>query len=130
MQRRHHPRPGRPRGPRSAPEQREAAGKDSTGLITLEARDGDDGVEIVVRDDGRGFDLEALARARGLDPATLDAGHPDWIFEAGASTRSKVDELAGRGVGLSAVHRELQAIGYGIELDTASGGARLRIRGR
>jgi chemotaxis protein histidine kinase CheA/CheY-like chemotaxis protein len=98
---------------------RRALGKDEVGTLSVSARHEGDAVEILVADDGRGIDREAVRRALAasgrvtadqaaqLDEATLFS----TLFESGFSTRVAADDLAGRGVGLDAVKEALARLG-------------------
>jgi two-component system chemotaxis sensor kinase CheA len=100
------------------PEQRLAAGKAEEGIIRVSAtRDAAGEVRIVVEDDGCGLDADAL-RLLAPDAATRIE---EVIFVAGVSTRGKVDDLAGRGVGLDAVRTDLARVGYTISVETEPG---------
>src|SRR5262249_44126841 len=86
-------------------------------------------VQIVVEDDGRGLDLEAIRakavrkglltqeRAEGLDTTALI----DLIFSPGFSTRDTVSELSGRGVGLDVVRDHVTRLGGDIRVHTRPG---------
>jgi len=105
-----------------APAVREARGKRASGLITLRCEPGAEGVRVVVRDDGAGLDLaglRAVARSRGL--RWQEGMEQELIFADGLSTCGEVDELAGRGVGMSAVRADLRAAGYALSLDWEPG---------
>jgi chemotaxis protein histidine kinase CheA len=90
------------------PEVRRRAGKRSCGNIFIQVEQIDDYLMVAVHDDGRGLDLEkiqATATKRGLlsSQLTTDQEIAQLIFESGLSTKSQVDELSGRGVGMDAV---------------------------
>jgi chemosensory pili system protein ChpA (sensor histidine kinase/response regulator) len=91
------------------PEERVAAGKNSTGLIELiYSRQGQQ-VVLQCRDDGRGLDLPAIryrAIERGLIASDQLLSEDDvarLILLPGFSTRDTVSEVSGRGVGLDVV---------------------------
>jgi two-component system chemotaxis sensor kinase CheA len=98
------------------PEQRRAAGKPAEGLLRLAAfHQGSDFV-LQMRDDGRGFDLAAIAakaRAQGLlNPGEEPAPERliDLLFHSGFSTAQALTDLSGRGVGLDAVRRRVAGL--------------------
>jgi len=108
-------------------EARRAAGKASTGLLTLEVQQ--EGNEVVLHfiDDGGGLDL-ARIRARAVERNLLaqddDASESrltEMIFAPGFSTTDTVSELAGRGVGMDVVRAETVALGGRISLATTAG---------
>jgi two-component system chemotaxis sensor kinase CheA len=96
------------------PEEREAAGKPSVGTIRIAGGSGD--VAVVVEDDGRGVD-EELVRTRAESLQLRLADSKELIFEPGVTTRTGVDYLAGRGVGLDAVRVALAGVGYAVSFD-------------
>jgi two-component system chemotaxis sensor kinase CheA len=68
-------------------------------------------VEVVVADDGRGLDIEALRREahkRGLPEATDDRELARLIFQSGFSTAAAVTGISGRGVGLDVVKSQAE----------------------
>ena len=110
-----------------APTLRSAAGKDSTGTITLVVSQVGNEVAVEVRDDGAGLDLPRIlerARAMGL---VAQAAQPDdaelanLIFQPGVSTAANITDLAGRGVGMDVVRTDVNAMGGRIETASAPG---------
>ena len=96
-----------------APDERRARGKPPEAEVGLEFTAMGGRLEIHVRDDGQGPDLErieAVAIQRGLLPARR-RGDPmpsadqllSLVFAPGFSTAATVDKLSGRGMGLSVV---------------------------
>ncbi len=97
------------------PGEREEAGKSHHGRIRLAAGSGRDGSTLVmVEDDGRGIDVEALRRLAGPAGTTVE----EMLFAPGTSTRREANELAGRGVGLDAVRTDLISVGYTVSVAT------------
>lgn len=95
--------------------ERLAAGKPAVGRIVVGAQVRGSWVCISVRDDGRGIDTAAL---------DAGAGAGSWrerIFHSGVSTAGAVDALAGRGVGLDVVRRNVEALGGRVEVETTAG---------
>jgi len=85
-------------------------------------------LRVSVADDGRGPDLEAIAR-QGIRQGVLRADErPDedrllqCVFEPGFSTRGHADELAGRGFGLSIVAESVRALKGGVRMTPRAGG--------
>jgi chemosensory pili system protein ChpA (sensor histidine kinase/response regulator) len=106
---------------------RTAAGKDSTGTITVALSQEGNEVGVEFRDDGRGLDLPRI-RAKGLAMGLLepqreyaDVELANLIFTPGFSTADTVTELSGRGVGMDVVRSEVNAMGGRIETSTAPG---------
>jgi two-component system chemotaxis sensor kinase CheA len=110
-----------------APDERAAAGKPEQGCIWVEAFQRGNHVVVEVRDDGRGVDTEALrARAESLGivgkgEALSERDERDLIFVPGISTRSKVTETSGRGVGMDVVRANLTALGGVVYVDSNAG---------
>ena len=101
------------------PEERQAAGKKAVGTIRLEARHRAGMLQIILSDDGRGIDLERLRTKvveRELTTAAIaaklnEAELLEFLFLPGFSTKDKVTEVSGRGVGLDVVHNMVRAVG-------------------
>jgi len=119
------------------PHLRLLAGKPATGRVTLVARRERDRVILEISDDGRGMDpakLRAAAVARGGIPAEQAEKLSDrdallLCCLPGVSTAETVTELSGRGVGMDAVRRTLEAVGGTIEIESALGvGSRFTFR--
>jgi chemosensory pili system protein ChpA (sensor histidine kinase/response regulator) len=116
------------------PAQREAAGKDPAGAITISLAQEGNEVAVEFRDDGAGLNLPRI-RARGIAQGLLapeaqpsDAELANLIFHPGFSTAASVSELAGRGVGMDVVRAEVNSMGGRIETATAAGhGASFRL---
>jgi two-component system chemotaxis sensor kinase CheA len=89
--------------------EREAAGKPSQGLVELRAKQRGALVEVTVADDGRGVSESILAEAdQGI-------GLAEVLAKAGFSTANAVTDVAGRGVGLDAVRRQVESLGGRLE---------------
>ena len=97
------------------PDVRERAGKSRRGAIELHAEPRGGQVAIEVRDDGGG--VSAAALAEGARRGSL----VDVLAEAGFSTAEGVSEIAGRGVGLDAVKRQVESVGGSLAIDTEPG---------
>lgn len=110
-----------------APEARRAAGKSEEGTIRIALRNEGPEIVITVSDDGGGLNREAIrkrAEQQGLiKPGDVlgDRALDDMIFAAGFSTASKVDQLAGRGVGMDVVRNEVRQLGGNIETHSIPG---------
>lgn len=108
------------------PQARAVAGKPERMRIELSLRASGGLLEITVADDGAGPDLarlEAAAITKGLLPrrAAEDvAPAPEELlalaFAPGLSAAASVDELSGRGMGLSAAQSQIRAIGGAVRL--------------
>jgi two-component system chemotaxis sensor kinase CheA len=93
------------------PEERLAAGKPEHGTVRIGAEDTPSGVSVTVEDDGRGLDVAAILRGaeRMGQPGQSVA---ELVFLPGLSTRQTAETMAGHGVGLDAVRRELACVSY------------------
>jgi len=111
------------------PAEREAAGKPASGTIRLEARHRAGMLQITLGDDGRGIDVERLrsqAVARGLvarqvaDQLT-ELELLEFLFLPGFSTKDRVTEISGRGVGLDVVQSMVKSVGGSVRVTTQPG---------
>jgi two-component system chemotaxis sensor kinase CheA len=113
------------------PEERSRAGKPSVGVIRIGASPAS-GTRleptIFVEDDGRGIaDNELLARAKSRPLTSADAA--DGSFRTASA--SLADELSGRGMGLAAVVRELEGVGFALRVEPLpNGGTRFSVEPR
>ncbi|GAA5183427.1 hypothetical protein GCM10025771_34990 [Niveibacterium umoris] len=112
------------------PADRKKRGKSEAGHLSVYiSNQGDGTLELSFRDDGRGIDPErirdAVVRSGRFSADTakvLDARRLTlMIFEPGLSTHEKVDEDAGRGVGLDAVKEMITRLGGRIRIGTTTG---------
>ena len=102
-----------------SPEQRLAAGKPETAIISMKAERVGDRLVVEVRDDGRGIDPKVIRRKAAesglLGSDELDALSDeqvlDLIFSAGFSTAAEVSDISGRGVGMDVVRATIEGIG-------------------
>jgi two-component system, chemotaxis family, sensor kinase CheA len=97
------------------PDVRERASKPRRGALELHAEPRGGQVAIEVRDDGGGVAAEALAEG------TRRGSLVDVLAEAGFTTAEGVSEIAGRGVGLDAVKRQVESVGGSLAIDTKPG---------
>jgi two-component system sensor histidine kinase and response regulator WspE len=111
------------------PEQRRAAGKPETCLVTIAAAHHAGLLSITVTDDGRGIDIERLRTKvvqRGHTSADVarqlsDNELVEFLFLPGFSTASHVTEISGRGVGLDVVHTMVQSAGGRLQVHSELG---------
>ncbi|MCB2190501.1 MAG: hybrid sensor histidine kinase/response regulator [Deltaproteobacteria bacterium] len=112
-----------------SPEIRSSQGKPPTGRIVLQASQEGGMVLLEVIDDGAGIDLDKvrdIACSRGLlDPdqaRELNAeACKELLFHSGFSTKDKVNELSGRGVGLDAVRAGVENLQGLVKIDSKQG---------
>lgn len=109
------------------PGDRQGAGKNRSGCITLTARSNGTSLIFEVRDDGRGLDYERLeqkGRERGLIQAGVTPSKKQLgrlIFHPGFSTKSEVSEVSGRGVGMDVVATQVHRMRGRVEIDSEPG---------
>ncbi len=120
-----------------APEVREKKGKPSSGSVKLSAYHSAGNVVIEVKDDGKGFDRNAIlskAAERGFagqgraisekqmkDGTLTDREIFNLIFEPGFSGAEIVSDVSGRRVGMDVVKKNLEAIRGQIEIQSEFG---------
>jgi len=112
-----------------APAERTAAGKNPTGVISLEARHQAGMLLVTVRDDGRGIDLDRLQAKiveKGLSQPEVVARMTkaellEFVFLPGFSTAATVTQISGRGVGLDVVQRMVQEVGGALRVESEPG---------
>jgi two-component system chemotaxis sensor kinase CheA len=113
------------------PEQRRQAGKPPKGRVTVSAALRGSQVEVVIADDGRGLNLDALrqkARQRGLTGPLGERELADLIFLPGLSTAPIITNISGRGVGMDVVKSRLEELRGAIDLVAQPGrGMRLTL---
>ncbi len=111
------------------PEERRMRGKPPRGTVKLSVRRVSDRVLLEVADDGRGMDVErlkALAVERGLITADQAKDLPErdaLLLSAapGLSTATTVTDISGRGVGMDAVKRAVEAVSGTLEITSRRG---------
>ena len=97
--------------------ERKLKGKNEHGNIILKAFQKGNYVVIEVSDDGKGIDTEKVrekAVEKGLIEPDAEVEEGDlinFIFTPGFSTKDKVSEISGRGVGMDVVREKLAALG-------------------
>ncbi|NQZ89759.1 MAG: chemotaxis protein CheA [Colwellia sp.] len=108
-------------------EDRLKAGKDETGLLSLEAFHDSGTIVIQIKDDGAGLNKDKIL-AKAIDKGIIDTEHEltdhqihMLIFEAGFSTAEQVTNLSGRGVGMDVVRRNIEALRGEADVDSVEG---------
>jgi len=110
-------------------EDRLAAGKPPVGCITLSAKHEGNNIIISIKDDGRGLDPEKIS-AKALEKGVVTAEQLaqmsqkeifDLIFLPGFSTKEKVSDLSGRGVGMDVVKTNVRKLNGIIDIKSEMG---------
>lgn len=98
-------------------EERIAKGKAARGAIEISLKNAESGLELSVRDDGKGIDSDKI-RAKATEKNLISDGEIltenellGLIFLHEFSTRETVSEISGRGVGLDAVKNLIENAG-------------------
>ena len=120
-----------------SPAERRRAGKPEEGQIRIRVTSGADAVHLLISDDGRGLDLEAIRRQaikqrlhtadelRHLTEAQVQA----LILRPGFSTSPMITDISGRGVGLDVVRAGVERLRGALTLESVAGqGLTIRLR--
>jgi two-component system chemotaxis sensor kinase CheA len=108
------------------PDDREAKGKPRTGEVALIARHEGNNVVIMVTDDGKGIDADAIRRKaveKGMvsqeeADSLNDADAVRLIFLPGFSTAETITDVSGRGVGMDVVRSKIETLGGHVDVET------------
>ena len=107
-----------------SPEERRAAGKASAGKLRISATRDRDTVVVVIEDDGRGLDADAL-RAHAVRAGLLTEAQAEnlsaresyfLVCLPGFSTKAEVSDVSGRGVGMDAVRARIEGLGGTLDI--------------
>lgn len=110
-------------------EERIALGKEEIGNIYLDAYQDGNNVNIEVRDDGAGINVEKV-RNKAIEKGTITAEQAenmtdkeiiDLLFRPSFSTAEKITDVSGRGVGLDVVKTKIEGLGGNIECKSVMG---------
>ena len=111
------------------PEDRKAAGKDETGNISIKCTSESGRIILRIEDDGRGLDYPSI-REKALrlfpdmedDIAEMDDNSlSSFLFRSGFTTKTKITNMSGRGVGLDIVKTNIESIKGKITLSSEVG---------
>ena len=111
------------------PAARKAAGKDAQGNISLSAQQEGDHIILSIADDGAGMDpvfLKGKAVEKGLMDEEAaerlsDEEAFNLIFHPGFSTKEKISDVSGRGVGMDVVKTKIGQLNGTITIDSELG---------
>ncbi|MGM0418974.1 MAG: chemotaxis protein CheA [Thermodesulfobacteriota bacterium] len=106
------------------PEERKTLGKSETGTVEAEMKETERSVELIIKDDGRGIDYEAVS-AKAAEMGIINPGEyvdndslTEFLFMSGVSTAEEVTEISGRGVGMDVVKSNIEEAGGSIKIST------------
>jgi chemotaxis protein histidine kinase CheA len=111
------------------PDVREAAGKPRAGRLQIRASAEGPKVRLVIADDGRGIDFDAVIQ-RAVSVGLVDAASAKsmgkqealrLLFAPGFSTRKQITDISGRGIGLDVVANVVNRVGGEVFLDSEPG---------
>lgn len=110
------------------PEERKQTTKPEKATVTLEAKNTDGDVVIVIKDDGRGLNKEAIIKKaieKGITNKSIDEISDkeayNFILAPGFSTKEAVSEYSGRGVGMDVVYTNIRKLRGSITIDSEFG---------
>lgn len=100
------------------PDIRQYKNKATQGIVTISAYHQGNHTYIEIKDDGKGLDWQkirqSVIRKNILSPQEANKLTPEqlseFLFDSGFSTADKVSTLSGRGMGLSAVKRQINSL--------------------
>ncbi|OPZ92248.1 MAG: Chemotaxis protein CheA [Firmicutes bacterium ADurb.Bin419] len=108
-------------------DERIMAGKDEYATISCKITLNDNMMEFTISDDGRGIETDKVIRSaieKGIIDNNEKLSENDivaLIFNDDFSTSPSVTKLSGRGVGLSSLKKDVNALGGYIEVNTTKG---------
>ncbi len=119
------------------PDEREKKGKPRTGTVRLAAEQEGDHILLTIDDDGAGMDpdkLRSIAVKKGMMDEDAAARLDDreafmLIFAPGFSTKEKISDVSGRGVGMDVVKTRITQLNGSVEIQSEMGkGTRVLIK--
>jgi len=111
------------------PDDRVKKGKSREGTVSLSATQEGDHILLAIEDDGAGMDPEVL-RVKVVEKGLMDeeaAARMDdkecfnLIFMAGFSTKEKISDISGRGVGMDVVKTRINQLNGSLDIDSVLG---------
>ncbi len=114
-------------GLESTPQERVVSGKPETGTIELNAYHEGNTLVIEISDDGLGIDAEVIKK-KAIEKGIISEGSTlseeeiiNLIFLPSFSTKAKVSEISGRGVGMDVVKTNIQGLSGEVRVRTKKG---------
>ncbi|MEM7291859.1 MAG: chemotaxis protein CheA [Pseudomonadota bacterium] len=111
------------------PDVRKAAGKPEMGTVVLSAEQAGDHILLTIKDDGAGMDPDSLremaVRKEIMDTEAAkrltDKECFELIFMPGASTKTEISDVSGRGVGMDVVKTRIAQLNGSVSIDSIKG---------
>ena len=111
------------------PEERRAAGKPETGVVSVTAWNQETYIYLSVKDDGEGIDTATLRRkvveqgllSREIAENATEEQVLQYIFFPGLSTAKTLSDVSGRGVGMDIVRTNIERLNGQITLKSTRG---------
>lgn len=112
------------------PDVRELRGKPRAGRLQIRASAEGPKVRLVIADDGRGIDFDAVLK-KAVSIGLVDAASAQrmgkgealrLLFSPGFSTRKQITDISGRGIGLDVVANVVNRVGGEVFLESEPGG--------
>ena len=110
------------------PEERAKTDKPAKAKVVLEAKNTGGDIVIIIKDDGRGLNKEAIVKKaieRGVTTKSIDEISDkeayNFILAPGFSTKEAVSEYSGRGVGMDVVYTNIRKLRGSLSIDSEYG---------
>ena len=108
-------------------QERIAAGKSESGIVTIKALHEGNNLVIEISDDGKGINAKII-REKAIEKGVISANATlsdeeivNLIFHPGFSTKSEVSEISGRGVGMDVVKTNIEKLSGVVKVTTEIG---------
>jgi len=106
-------------------DERVKIGKERQGTVTLEAKNSGSDVLVIIKDDGKGLQKDKILQ-KAKENGILEKNENDMtdkeiynlILLPGFSTKEKITEFSGRGVGMDVVLKNLEMVGGSVSVDS------------
>ncbi|MEM0364598.1 MAG: chemotaxis protein CheA [Candidatus Nitrosocaldus sp.] len=108
-------------------EERIGKGKEPIGLLRIAASKVEDRISIVVEDDGKGIDVDALKR-KAVEKGIISSDEAERMSDEealkligtpGLSTAREVTDISGRGVGMDVVFKQVSKFGGYVNIESS-----------
>ena len=110
-----------------SPEEREKAGKSTTGTVKLSAYHSAGNVVVEISDDGKGLNKDLILK-KAIEKNLVEKGKVltdreiyNLVFEPGFSTAETITDVSGRGVGMDVVRKNIETLRGQVEISSEPG---------